>query len=212
MKFLIAAILFVAIFANINAKIYSKCELVRTLYNSGIPQSQLRDWACLVQHESSYNSKAKGGPNKNGSYDYGIFQINSKYWCGIGKVGGDCNLNCNSLLTDDISDDIRCAKIIYKRHNFSAWYGWVNHCKGKALPSISEYARVFTNCQFVQALSRVRIPKGDLPTWACIAQHESNYNTSAVNNFNTDGSKDFGIFQINSRYWLKLDLLETTAT
>lgn len=75
----------------------------------------------------------------------------------MGSAGGDCNIDCNSkysisyvllefnyfflkieLLTDNIDDDITCAKKIFKRHSFNAWYGWKNNCKGKTLPSVSE--------------------------------------------------------------------------
>ena len=38
------------------------------------------------------------------------------------------------------------------------------------------------------------------PPGVCLAKWESNYNTEAINH-NTDGSTDYGIFQINSRYW-----------
>ena len=41
------------------------------------------------------------------------------------------------LLNDDITDDIKCAKLIHKRHGFNAWYGWKNHCNGKKLPNVS---------------------------------------------------------------------------
>lgn len=34
----------------------------------------------------------------------------------------------------------------------------------------------------------------------CLAKHESNYITGAINN-NSDGSTDYGIFQINNRWW-----------
>lgn len=51
---------------------------------------------CLVENESSRNTTAIGGPNKNGSYDYGLFQINSVYWCKTVGVGNDCNINCDS--------------------------------------------------------------------------------------------------------------------
>ncbi|XP_018020899.2 lysozyme C [Hyalella azteca] len=34
------------------------------------------------------------------------------------------------LIDNDISDDVACADIIYARHGFSAWYGWLNHCQG----------------------------------------------------------------------------------
>lgn len=42
------------------------------------------------------------------------------------------------LLDDDITDDIKCAQKIFKRHGFSAWYGWKNNCKGKPLPSVDD--------------------------------------------------------------------------
>lgn len=52
---------------------------------------------CLVKHESDYNTKAY---NNNGpSRDYGIFQINSKYWCNDGKTAGAkdaCHISCSS--------------------------------------------------------------------------------------------------------------------
>ena len=90
-------ILIVALIVAVNAKVYSKCELAKILKSKGIAVSKLPDWLCLIKHESNYNSRAKGGPNSNGSYDWGLFQINDKYWCkrGTGN-GGDCNINCSS--------------------------------------------------------------------------------------------------------------------
>lgn len=52
---------------------------------------------CLINAESRKNTGAKGGPNSNGSFDYGLFQINSRFWCKIGAVGGACNADCNSM-------------------------------------------------------------------------------------------------------------------
>merc|ERR1712130_256997 len=77
---------------------------------------------------------AKGGPNYDGSYDWGLFQVNDYYWCsGSGQASkyNDCNVSCNNLVNNNISDDCDCAKLIYKRHGFDAWYGWINGCKGK---------------------------------------------------------------------------------
>ncbi|TMW47189.1 hypothetical protein DOY81_007729 [Sarcophaga bullata] len=37
--------------------------------------------------------------------------------------------------------------------------------------------------------------------WTCIAEHESGYNTKAVGSMNYNGSRDYGIFQINNYYW-----------
>jgi len=51
---------------------------------------------CLVEAESNYDSGVTGDQNPNGSYDYGLFQINDKFWCVVGSAGGDCNIDCNS--------------------------------------------------------------------------------------------------------------------
>nr|CAD7257615.1 unnamed protein product [Timema shepardi] len=120
---------------TVDGKRFSRCELVSKFTQHQIPQSQLRDWLCLSEKESGMNSGKVGGPNKNGSFDYGIFQINGKYWCKKGKKGGDCNINCDDLVDSNIDDDIECAKKIYKRHGFSAWVAWRNKCDGKTLPS-----------------------------------------------------------------------------
>jgi hypothetical protein len=79
------------------ARTYSKCELAKKL-DGTFPRDKLPDWLCLVRHESNYVSSAKGRQNKNGSYDYGIFQINDKYWCRVKSKGGDCNMDCNSKI------------------------------------------------------------------------------------------------------------------
>uniref|UniRef100_A0A182R788 lysozyme n=1 Tax=Anopheles funestus TaxID=62324 RepID=A0A182R788_ANOFN len=122
--------------ALIEAKTFSKCELAKTLANNGIPKASLPDWICLVQHESAFSTSATNN-NNNGSKDYGIFQINNKFWCDSSYGANDCKIACNSLLNDDITDDINCAKLIFKRHGFTAWYGWKDHCSGKTLPSVA---------------------------------------------------------------------------
>lgn len=48
-----------------------------------------------------------------------------------------------------------------------------------------------------ELLTRHNIPKDQIPTWVCIARHESEYNTSAINH----DSGDHGLFQISHIYW-----------
>ncbi|XP_066996509.2 lysozyme [Anabrus simplex] len=124
--------------AAVSAKKFTTaCQIARELKKHDFAGKDLANWVCLVQSESSGDSSKKGGPNKNGSYDYGLFQINSKYWCKNGVKGGDCNIKCEDLLNDDLSDDSQCAHKIYKRHGFTAWYGWRNKCQNN-LPDISK--------------------------------------------------------------------------
>ncbi|KAM6041226.1 lysozyme C [Theristicus caerulescens] len=115
-----------------------RCNLVKILRQHGFEGfvgKTVADWVCLVKHESSYNTRAF---NDNGpSRDYGIFQINSKYWCEDGKTRGSknaCRISCSKFQDDNIEDDIRCAKkIAQEAKGLTPWYGWKNHCKGKNL-------------------------------------------------------------------------------
>jgi hypothetical protein len=53
----------------------------------------------------------------------------------------------------------------------------------------------------INDLVLVFITKNNLFLGMCIAKWESNYNTGATNYNPGDKSTDYGIFQINSRYW-----------
>uniref|UniRef100_A0A8C9KCF7 Glycosyl hydrolases family 22 (GH22) domain-containing protein n=2 Tax=Panthera tigris TaxID=9694 RepID=A0A8C9KCF7_PANTA len=92
----------------------------------------LANWVCMAEHESNFNTQAFNGKNDNGSSDYGIFQINSKWWCknNSSPSANACNTMCSRFLDDNISDDITCAKRVVKDPNgMSAWVAWVRHCR-----------------------------------------------------------------------------------
>ncbi|XP_026484424.1 lysozyme-like [Vanessa tameamea] len=137
MKCLLALFAIAVIVLQCEGKKFTRCELVHQLRDHGFPEGKLRDWVCLVENESSRTTSKIGKVNKNGSRDYGLFQINDKYWCSnTSTPGKDCNVTCSDLLVDDITKAATCAKKIFKRHGFNAWYGWKNHCQG-SLPDIS---------------------------------------------------------------------------
>jgi lysozyme C len=46
------------------------------------------------------------------------------------------------------------------------------------------------------------VPTEDALTMVCIAKEESKYKATAINHKNRNGTKDYGLFQINS-IWLK---------
>lgn len=96
MKFFITIFIIAFTAITIEAKIYSKCEFARAMKNAGFSMASLPDWVCLAKHESNFNSNVVGPVNSNGSRDYGIFQINDRYWCKVGYIGGDCKIDCNS--------------------------------------------------------------------------------------------------------------------
>ncbi|KAJ8287336.1 hypothetical protein GJAV_G00050370 [Gymnothorax javanicus] len=123
-----------------SAKVFGRCELARTLNNKGMAGYwgvSLGGWVCLAQWKSSYNTQATN-LNTDGSTDYGIFQINSRRWCNDGgRTANGCNINCSSLLKDDISDAITCAKRAARRsRGIGAWAAWREHCKGQ---DVSQY-------------------------------------------------------------------------
>ncbi|CAD7088843.1 unnamed protein product [Hermetia illucens] len=122
------------------SKIFTKCELAKELLAHGIAKSEIPNWICLVQHESGFNTKALGALNSNGTRDYGLFQINNRYWCqGSIESSNLCHIKCDDLLSDNITAALNCAKLIKERRGgtFEAWYGWLNYCQ-KSLPSVSE--------------------------------------------------------------------------
>ncbi|XP_070592196.1 lysozyme C, milk isozyme-like [Erythrolamprus reginae] len=138
MKALGLTLLFLFIAAN-EAKIYTKCELASILKRHGMDGFHgysLGNWICMAYYESKYNSRLVGPRNWDGSYDYGIFQINSRWWCNnySGRTSNGCKKNCSAFKNDDITDDIVCAKRIVKDPNkMNAWVAWRNKCKGTNL-------------------------------------------------------------------------------
>lgn len=115
---------------------YTQCQAADQIHKNGLDSlsgATLGDWICLTKYESSWNTNVIGPMNSDGTYDYGFFQINDYYWCyssGQPKYN-DCNIDCSKLIDNSLTDDSKCAKTIYNRHGYSAWYGWINHCKGK---------------------------------------------------------------------------------
>ncbi|GLV44977.1 uncharacterized protein CBL_14451 [Carabus blaptoides fortunei] len=136
MKTLLATIAVILVIQNSDCKVFTRCALAKALLSNGFPRNDLENWVCLVESESNRNTAAIGRLNTNGSRDYGLFQINSRYWCGIGHRAGGCNIDCNQLLNDNIYDDSKCAKHIFTIHSWQGWYGWIKKCKNQSLPNI----------------------------------------------------------------------------
>ncbi|XP_064455264.1 lysozyme-like [Ornithodoros turicata] len=117
----------------VEAKVYKRCALAQELKSRGIPRNQIANWVCIARHESNYNTRALGRPNRDGSRDHGLFQINDRYWCSPPGPHNDCRVTCSALRDDKIADDVKCIRKIYARHGFSAWVAWRNRCRGKNL-------------------------------------------------------------------------------
>ncbi|XP_078128297.1 lysozyme C-like [Sander vitreus] len=133
-------LVFLLFVALASAKNYQRCEWARVLKNYGMNNYlgiSLADWVCLCKWESNYNTEAINH-NTDGSTDYGIFQINSRWWCtdGLTPTTNACNINCKELLTDNVQVAIDCAKRVVRDPNgIRAWVGWRNHCENRDLSS-----------------------------------------------------------------------------
>ncbi|XP_061391442.1 lysozyme 1B [Musca vetustissima] len=113
------------------------CELAGQLYILDIPKEELPLWLCIVQYESRFNTHVIGSRNTDGSLDYGIFQISDKYWCKPPTTTEDpplvhyfneCEVDCMDLMQDDITEAVKCAKLIRKQQGWSAWSVYGEFC------------------------------------------------------------------------------------
>ncbi|XP_051870456.1 lysozyme C, tracheal isozyme-like [Pristis pectinata] len=124
----------------------SRCELVNAVANSQLTQyASVADWVCLAYYESSYNTYAIDyDRNSNGqvwSADFGIFQINSYWWCYDGNLpnaANGCNINCDGTLTDNLQNSINCAAVVAQQQGMQAWYGWLNNCRGRPIQQFAD--------------------------------------------------------------------------
>ncbi|XP_049640518.1 lysozyme C-like [Suncus etruscus] len=99
---------------------------------SHLPLSPCKE-ICLASVESDFNI-SKVNENVDGSYDYGIFQINSHHWCHISHSENICHIDCKDLLTTDLIGAINCAKkILSKRGGMRNWARRKLHCEGRPL-------------------------------------------------------------------------------
>ncbi|XP_012063536.1 PREDICTED: uncharacterized protein LOC105626854 [Atta cephalotes] len=134
-------LMIVTVHSPVEGKIYTQCEAARQLVIARISRSFISNWVCLMKYESGMNTHLVTGPKRGSSYSYGILQINSAEWCTRGHRGGNCDKRCEDYLSDDIQEDIVCAKKIFDQHGFKAWDGWVKNCKNKPLPNLAHCFR-----------------------------------------------------------------------
>lgn len=125
--------LFLLSVASVSAKVYDRCELARELkYVHEVPSHEVATWVCIVAHESIYNTAAMNP----GSGDHGLFQISQLYWCSPPGDGFGCNAPCSAFRDDNIADDVKCVRRIFKEHKrisgdgFNAWAVYPLYCKG----------------------------------------------------------------------------------
>uniref|UniRef100_A0A6J0U030 Lysozyme C, milk isozyme-like n=1 Tax=Pogona vitticeps TaxID=103695 RepID=A0A6J0U030_9SAUR len=128
-----------SVLATGQGMIYTPCELAQQLQQLGLDGYagySLANWVCMAAHESSYNTQAIDY-DSNGSADFGIFQINSAYWCQNGDESSAnlCGISCSELLTNNLAPDVACAKTVVDNswNGMGAWVAWRLYCQGQDL-------------------------------------------------------------------------------
>lgn len=87
----------------------SAAQVAALVKQAGFPSGDQATMVAIARAESGYRVDAVGGPNSNGSYDYGLFQINSVHGYDTRK------------LTSDATYNTQAAKKIYDGQGLRAW-------------------------------------------------------------------------------------------
>lgn len=91
----------------------SAATIIIALTTYGVPGKDLPTFLCIVEKESNFNSKAVNKiHNRNGTVDYGLFQINSVHLPSLKMSGTD-------LL--DPMKNIKAAVYVYNKQGLTAW-------------------------------------------------------------------------------------------
>lgn len=104
----------------------SECQVAGYLRHAGFSESTVPTMVCISKYESSFNCDATN-KNVDGSTDYGLFEINSYYWCSGDPTSkyNECGTTCQSLF--DCQKNTNCAYRVWKEQGFNAWYGYQYH-------------------------------------------------------------------------------------
>ncbi|WP_146647557.1 transglycosylase SLT domain-containing protein [Labilithrix luteola] len=94
-------------------------EVAELLRDAGFPEDVVPTMVCTAKWESSFFERAYN-KNKNGSKDYGLFQINSVH---LGDE--NCPTTIEGLYT--ASKNAQCAFNVYSNEGLTAWVGYKKH-------------------------------------------------------------------------------------
>ncbi|KAG8195866.1 hypothetical protein JTE90_001104 [Oedothorax gibbosus] len=105
-------------------EMYKFADVMKRL---GQKKTNIAKWVCLAKFASGFNTQALSQQYKDGSYDFGVFQINDKF-CKLGSKY-NCGVSCTDLVKDDITPSARCALKIFEKNGFKDWPAWKNSCQ-----------------------------------------------------------------------------------
>jgi hypothetical protein len=86
--------------------------LASMLLSQGVPEKDVGMMMCIAHKESRMDSKAINHHNRNGTKDYGLFQIND--------INTEkCNTSPKELL--NVQNNVKCGIKVYKTQGLKAW-------------------------------------------------------------------------------------------
>ncbi len=97
----------------------SEREAATLMRDAGFPSNVIGKMLCTIKYESNFYERASNR-NRNGSSDYGLFQVNSVHY-------GDSGCPSSSTGLYDAARNTKCALSIYKSQGANAWYGYKKH-------------------------------------------------------------------------------------
>ncbi|XP_004282064.2 sperm acrosome-associated protein 5 [Orcinus orca] len=124
--------------ATVDAKIFQRCDLAMKLEEVGLNGFKgytIGGLLCMAHYESGFDTSFVDH-NPDGSSAYGIFQLNSTWWCdsGVTPTQNLCHMECHELFNRHILDDIMCAKqIVSSQNSMNTWDSWSQHYSGHDL-------------------------------------------------------------------------------
>ncbi|KAJ8719034.1 hypothetical protein PYW07_016590 [Mythimna separata] len=67
------------------------------------------------------------------------------------------------------------------------------------------FGKILSECDLVWELRKQSIPENEIKDWVCLVNAASSRQTDLVGPPGSDGSNDYGIYQISDRYWCETD-------
>lgn len=102
------------------------CRLIMDEYNLAWKEKDLL--CAVIQAESGFNPKAINGKNTNGTKDYGLVQVNDKWWIGPGRYFASVEEVLNNP-----EKSVRFIVEQYKAGNLRWWCAFTNNSYKKYL-------------------------------------------------------------------------------
>lgn len=124
------------------ARQFAECEFAVELYTRhNIDEDEIYKHLCVADLKLLETNATE----VRGDFSFfGLYRIGSEWWCKKEKLGGACKIKCSSLLNDDISDDVACARIIIRDQGLVSWGKNDQNCK-------SDYEERSANCLHLTA-------------------------------------------------------------